>query len=309
MTNSEKEDRTDRWMNRRTLLKGTAAAGVLGGGLSGTASATSWRELTLCAAGNDVFSYRIEVSGEIKRGGTYESDSYDTVGDDFVEGAVSEGRCDSFLFTGEITGRGLSGPGEVTVDGTTIANTGEDDADERELTFCAAGDELFSYRVETTGSIARGGTYESDSYDTVGHDFAEGSVSENRCDSFLVTGEIADLELSGPGNVRVDGNVVRDTSRETDDRERDDQQGAKILVVSSPNTDELLDYTLQVTGELEKLEPNEDSGPAVDEVTDLGNEGTRLEGTVGSGDDIFRFTGELNRIDVPSQIDLDVRQE
>jgi outer membrane protein assembly factor BamB len=123
-----------------------------------------------------------------------------------------------------------------------------------------------------------------------------------------VTGEIADISLSGPGNVRVDGTVVRDTT-ETDAREEDDRRGSKLLVVSSPNTDELLDYTFRVTGDLEELEPDEDSRPAVEEITDLGSEGVRVEGTVGSGDDRFRFTGELVRIDVPPQVNLDVRRE
>jgi len=308
MTDSEKETRTDTRMNRRTLLKGTVATGVLSGGLSGTASADSWRELTICAAGNNVFSYRIKVNGEIKRGGTYQSDNYDTVGHDFVEGAVSKERCDSFLFTGEIIDSGLSGPGKVKVDGSTVVNTVKDDPERRELTFCAAGAEVFSYRAKVTGTASRGGTYESDSYDTVGHDFVEGAASENRCDSFLVTGEIADLKLSGPGNVRVDGKVIRDTTRETGDRERDDRKGPRVLIVSSPGTDELLDYTLQVTGDLDKLEPNEDSGPAVDEIIDLGSEGTRLEGMVGGGDDRFRFTGELIQISVPPEVELEVRE-
>jgi len=61
-----------------------------------------------------------------------------------------------------------------------------------------------------------------------------------------------------------------------------------------------------VTGDLEKLEPNEDTGPAVDEVSRRGDR-VRVEGTVGSGDDRFAFSGNLVEIDVPPAVQLDIR--
>jgi hypothetical protein len=61
-----------------------------------------------------------------------------------------------------------------------------------------------------------------------------------------------------------------------------------------------------VTGDLEKLEPNEDSGNARDDVVETGGR-VRVEGTVGTGDDRFAFLGDLIEIQVPSAVRLDVR--
>lgn len=81
----------------------------------------------------------------------------------------------------------------------------------------------------------------------------------------------------------------------------------KELIVSSPGTDELLEYTFEVTGDLIKLEPGEDSGPAVDEVTET-NGRVRVEGAVSTGDDRFAFSGDLIEIDVPPQVQLEVQE-
>jgi len=80
----------------------------------------------------------------------------------------------------------------------------------------------------------------------------------------------------------------------------------KEAIVSSPGVDRQLDYVFEVTGDLEKLEPNEDSGNARDDVVEAGDR-VRVEGTVGKGDDRFAFSGDLIDIRAPSEIHLDVR--
>lgn len=297
------------------MLKSVAAAGLLGSGLTGSASATGtdWHELTLCASGDETFSYHVTFSHGVERGGTYQSDSDDEVSEMSVRGAVSEERCDSFLFKGEIEEYDLDGPGTLEVNGTVVEDTSEDDGKDddgekgddetKEVTFCAAEESVFSYRVEVSGEMMRGGTYESDSYDEVGDDYADGAVAEGRCDSFLWTGEVEDLQIDGRGIVKVDGEVVEDT-RDHDEREETGNLD-KVVTVSSPDTDEQMNYVIEVTGSLEKLEPDEDSGGAVDNVSDYGGR-VRVEGTVGSGDDKFAFSGHLVEVEVPDGIVVEV---
>lgn len=80
----------------------------------------------------------------------------------------------------------------------------------------------------------------------------------------------------------------------------------KEVVVTS-SVDRPLDYVFEVTGELEKLEPNEDTGDAVDEVAEAGDR-VRVEGTVGTGDDRFAFSGELVEVEVPPEVNLEIRR-
>jgi hypothetical protein len=289
---------------RRTILKSTAAAGLFG--LTGVASASDYREVTFTSASDELFEYRVEVTGEVKPGGTYQSDSGDTVGDGVIHGGCAGGRSDSFLWTGEIADLQLSGPGKVFVDGELVEDTsgrkgddGADDGETREVTFTSVSGKTFAYHVEVSGEMMRGGTYESDPYDEIGEDFARGRCADGRSDSFLWTGEVTDLQLSGPGKVFVDGELVEDTTK--------DGGLSKELIVSNPSSDELKEYTLRVTGDARELEPDEDSPPADDEVVPLDGGGTRIRGTVSTGDDRFAFSGDLIEVDVHHDLRLEVR--
>jgi hypothetical protein len=108
------------------------------------------------------------------------------------------------------------------------------------------------------------------------------------------------LRLNGS---RLDAFPASNAEIRADDAE---QRLSKEVIVSAPGTDELFDYVFEVTGDLEKLEPNEDTVPAVDEVSRQGDR-VRVEGTVGSGDDRFTFSGNLVEIDVPPAVQLDIR--
>jgi hypothetical protein len=297
-------------MYRRTVLKGTAAAGLFG--FTGVASASDYREVTFTSVGHGVFEYRVEVTGEVKRGGTYQSDDGDSVGDGVIHGKVADGRSDSFLWTGEIVDLQLSGSGKVFVDGELVEDTsggkdhdGKDDKDDkhdgetREVTFTSTSDELFRYYVEVSGKLMRGGTYESDDGDEVGENYARGRCAEGRSDSYLWTGDVVELKVGGPGKVYVDGELVEDTSKNGDLN--------KELIVSNPGSDELREYTLRVTGDAQFLEPDEDFPPADDEIISLDGGGARIEGAVSTGDDRYAFSGDLIREDVPDGVQIEVR--
>jgi hypothetical protein len=80
----------------------------------------------------------------------------------------------------------------------------------------------------------------------------------------------------------------------------------KEVVVTSEG-DTFRDYVFEVTGDFEKLEPDEDSGEAVDTVTRSGDR-VRVEGAVGTGDDRFAFSGELVEVDVPPGVNLEITE-
>jgi hypothetical protein len=80
----------------------------------------------------------------------------------------------------------------------------------------------------------------------------------------------------------------------------------KEVIVTSEG-DAFREYVFEVTGDLEKLEPDEDSGRARDEVIDTGDR-VRVEGAVGTGDDRFAFSEQLIEVDVPSGVILEIKE-
>lgn len=103
------------------------------------------------------------------------------------------------------------------------------------------------------------------------------------------------MAMNGTASARTD--AVRDA---------DGAELPKEAIVTTPDTDALFEYTFEVTGDLENLEPDEDSGSAIDEVIDLGDR-VRVEGGVSTGDDRFAFSGDLIEVDVPPEVQIEVR--
>jgi hypothetical protein len=304
MTDSERDPGVSDRINRRTVLKGTAA-GLVGVGLAGTASADQWREIKFCATSSETFRYSIAVDGDVKRGDG--SDRWDEVGDNSIEGAVSKNRCDNFFIKGKIVDSELSGPGKVLVDGRVVedlpTSDGGDDGDGqqryKQVRFKSVSDEIFRYRVSVSGRLKR--EPNRDGFDTqIDENSAKGASRGGQWDDWRFTGEVTELELSGPGKVLIDGQVVEDTTKD------DGEQFPQEVIIDSPGDDTLRDYVFFVRGanaRLKKLEPNEDSGPAVDDVRRLDNGDIRVDGTVGSGDDRFAFNGTFEEGDpFPSKV-------
>ncbi|MFC4447668.1 twin-arginine translocation signal domain-containing protein [Halorussus aquaticus] len=206
MTDAERDDEsTDARIDRRTVLKGTAAAGVAGTGLAGTASASDddQREITFCAAGEETFSYFVRVSGSLERGGTYESDEYDAVGDDFAEGAVSAERCDSFAFTGDVGNVKLNGPGKVFVDGDLLEDTTDDEETLPNKITIQGEDTRAEYKFRVSGRVEPDDSIESS--DEVSDSAVRGAVNSGS-DVFRYSGAIAFDEADGPVTVTLDVN-------------------------------------------------------------------------------------------------------
>lgn len=202
MTDSDGETESN-GLDRRTILKGTAAAGLAGGSLTGTASASSYREITFKSVSNEVFDYHFEVSGEVKRGGTYQSDSYDEVGPNFVNGNCAEGRGDSFLFSGDLETLRLKGPGKVFVEGELIEDTTKPDLS-NEITIEAEGPSV-DYEFQVSGQVERG-EFANTSDRILDSNVVRGSVGGGGKDSFRYSGAIAFKEADGPLTVSLDIN-------------------------------------------------------------------------------------------------------
>lgn len=96
--------------------------------------------------------------------------------------------------------------------------------------------------------------------------------------------------------------LVQVLGRQSEEAGEGEEKLSKKVVVSHPDResvnrpDEYERYAFEVDGNLEELEPNEDTDHAVDGVTRA--DGTvRVEGSVGTGDDQFAFSGDLTEID------------
>lgn len=197
-------------MNRRTLLRTTALAGLAGVGVTGTAnaSASEWNEITFCA-GDDTFIYRFEATGEVKRGGAHQSDPYDEVDGSVVSGAVDDRRCDSFLFTGDVEDLKLSGPGKVTINGEPVEDTTETELPNT-ITIEAKGERVayefrVSGRVEKTSQAGNLGV-DQILQGTVVRGKVGGEIqgNEDPVDVYRYSGALAFEQADGPLTVTLD---------------------------------------------------------------------------------------------------------
>lgn len=120
---------------------------------------------------------------------------------------------------------------------------------------------------------------------------------------------------TGDGRMYENPNDCRGAADDADDDDGADDGGdglSQVAIVahrdpgSVTSPDDYVDYVFEVTGDLEELEPDEDSGVAVDEISDRGDR-VRVTGAVGTGDDRFAFSGELVEVDVPSAVTIEIR--
>ena len=210
MTDSERRfEATGDGVNRRTVLKGTAAAGLAGTALTGTASADEWKELRFKAAGEETFRYRVSVSGELKRAPN--RDGGDTLVDqNTAEGACSQGRHDDWLFTGDITELQLDGPGMVYVDGELVEDTTAETLPNRVVVESAG--EPVTYKFKVGGRVEKGseagvlGTDQITNGNTVSGRVGGSDPEPDPVDDYLFSGGISFAEVDGPLNVTLELN-------------------------------------------------------------------------------------------------------
>lgn len=193
---------TDGSIDRRSLLKGTAAAGVAGTGFAGTASAWD-NEIAFCAAGEAAFNYSVRVSGRLKPGGRFATEAGDEVGRDFANGVTSNEGCDSYVFTGKVEQLQLSGPGKVFVNGNLVRDTTERKPPKlpNAITVRAQG-ETVDYKFRVSGRVVP--TETARDGDRVDGNVVRGTVGGKSEDTYRYSGAIAFDTADGPLTVTLD---------------------------------------------------------------------------------------------------------
>lgn len=206
MTN--KDSKTNGRVNRRRVLKGTAAAGLVGGALTGTASAST-NTLTIEGTGG-VNEYRVTVTGQITETGGVPGGSEDRVLDDgkTAVGKANSTDTDTFEFTGEIASfEWVEGGGKVFVNGERVRF---DELTNRVT--IEAGEKRVSYRFRVSGRVEKGPQAGSLGVDTVDGNEVRGEVggsiegNPDPVDDYVYSGAITFDETDGPMTVTLDIN-------------------------------------------------------------------------------------------------------
>lgn len=208
MPDETRESGTMDGIDRRTMLKGTTAAGLLGAAMTGTASADDWKRVRFKAAGEPTFSYRVSVSGKLKREAN--RDGYDTlINDHTAEGAASKGRFDDWLFTGEVTELKLSGPGQVIINGEVVRDTTKEEPLPNTITIKAEGKRV-GYKFRVSGRVEKGPQAGTLGVDTINGNVVRGEVggsiqgSPDPVDDYRYSGSITFDDADGPLTVTLD---------------------------------------------------------------------------------------------------------
>lgn len=210
MTDPAREaESTTGGIDRRTILKGTAAAGLgASGALAGRAGAHSKPHTITIKAGRTPCKYRIRVSGAIEKGehaGTTDEIVDGNVAFGFVE-AGNEGELDSFDFTGEIVAfdvvagsvRAVSVDGKTVDDPVGLPHSGLPNR----MTVEAQG-EYVTYAFRVSGRVAKGPN--ADDGDRIADsNVVRGAVGGEGVDDYRYSGAVAFDEADGPLRVTLD---------------------------------------------------------------------------------------------------------
>lgn len=199
MTEREPEADENR-IDRRGILKGAAAAGLAGTALSGTASAQDRKELRFQSVGDEIFRYRVSVSGTLERAPNRDGGD-DLIDENTAEGAARGGNHDDWYFTGEITELELDGPGRVLVDGEVVRDTTVDLPHKIRI----EGEEGVDYEFQVSGQIQKAST--ADAGDRiVDGDTVRGGVGTGGVDEFRYSGDVSFPEVDGEIDVTLEFN-------------------------------------------------------------------------------------------------------
>ncbi|WP_433632386.1 twin-arginine translocation signal domain-containing protein [Halomicrococcus sp. NG-SE-24] len=204
---NEERDATDGAVSRRTVLKGTTAAGVAGGLLSGQASGHPKPRTITVKALTVPARYRFTVSGEVARRPSAGA-SDEIRGHRTVLGRIdTKGELDEFKFSGEITSfEILKGDVDVVVDGKRVEKKRTKKAKEPALpngiTIQAEGEDV-SYRFRVTGRVRKGPN--ADGGDSVVDGTkVSGAVGGRGTDDYRYSGSLVFDSTEGPLTVTLE---------------------------------------------------------------------------------------------------------
>ena len=144
-------------------------------------------------------AYTFSVEDSVQKGD--EANPNDVIEGTSVSGQV-EGGLDSFVTTGEFTNFQIDGDAVVRLDGTEVDPATLGPAHDLPHELIVNGDETqASYRIETTGSVAkRDSMWGAESDDTASGAVASGTVDADR-DTFGFSGDIVRMKINGNASV------------------------------------------------------------------------------------------------------------
>lgn len=181
------------------MLKGAAAAGLVGAAVPGTASAHPNR-IEFRSVSDEVFRYDFSVTGKVERERSDDGDRL--IGGDRVKGACRSGGVDAFGFSGEIRRLELTGPGKVFLNDRLVRDT------TRSLpnrVVIEAVDEYAEYRFKVTGRVEKGSNAGPDDR-LIDSNVVEGAVGGQGVDDYLYSGSLVFESAAEPLTVTLELN-------------------------------------------------------------------------------------------------------
>ncbi|WP_273837687.1 hypothetical protein [Halococcus sp. PRR34] len=239
------------------------------------------RELSI-VSNSGRFRYQLTVSGDLgkstARGATI--DPNDTISGSTATGQGGDGGVDSYGFSGEITQMDVDGDVTVYLDDEVIP---QDKYLGNVLSFYGTGSSA-EYTFSVSGELSG---YEGlNGPDTISGSSATGSVSSGR-DRYAFAGEVTDISADGDIDIYLNGNEVT---------------SAELLpnVLEFDGQGQYTSYEFSVSGSLTGYRGI--NGP--DRIN-----GLSASGGVGSGRDIYAFSGEITNIELSGAINVYLNDE
>jgi len=222
--------------------------------------------------------YVFSVSEAVEKGPNGDSD--DTINDTTVDGVV--GGTDDFNFAGEVTAFDMSGSGTVYINGeqvdpSTLGSSGDSGSTDSGST----GDGSTSDGSTSDGSTSDDSTSDSSTTDssTTDSSTSDGSTSDGSTDSDSTT----------------DSTTTDSSSTDSSTAEL-----GKTLTIDGTQSQGIAGYSASVSGDIARDEEQstiKEGGSPWDTIED-DVAGSEAVGMVGYGKDVYRFSGQLENIDL-----------
>ncbi len=286
----------------------------------------------------NLVEYEFTVSEDLE---AYEGiTAEDTIDGTTAQGGVAGG-ADTYAFAGEVTDFSSTEDVAVTINGQSVdtaelSDSSGSDGSSSDGSTDSSGDELsrtlriaggspsniVEYRLDVSDALGEHEGINED--DVITGTGAEGTVAGG-ADTYAFAGEVTGFEATDDVSVTVDGETLDQTQfgpvgdsgpsdGSTDDSTSDgstDSSTEKLLLVDgTANPDENSRYRFTVSGTAAKDQERStvsDGGMPWDSISDSVND-DQIIGIVGNGVDAYRFTGELETIDIRGDATHSVEQ-
>jgi len=283
----------------------TSGSGSPDGGTSGDGSTGLDRTLTVVSEKESLVEYLVEIEGEADAitDGDYPGGDYDDVsttgGVTTIDGVTSDGRGDSWAFSGRIQTFEVTGQATVYVDGTQTPIADVALEPEEQLSIDSGEDGLIEYSFTVDGPVeaVTDGEDPAGDYDDVTTDGSlhtvDGVTSYGRGDTWLFGGEMTEFTATGDGSVALNGTEVEVAALPL----------GRQLVIDARGTSDTVNYDVTVSGVL-AADASEGGSDGSDNVS-----GSGVEGAVSDAVDAYQFSGDITAITVDGDATVYVDDE